>query len=792
MGILRLTSLQSRIFVFFLVLFIAIQGLTLGITYHTTLKQAQSSINAQLQVGQRVLSNEFESLSLYLLTSVDTIARDWAFRAAVGQDDRSTLDSVVSNHSRRIGADMGMVFNIDGDITANTLQGKVDTLALQQLLTTEQPGQPFVFYLQRGQDYYFTVVAPVKAPVTLGWVCMGYALNEGWVERLEQLTGLQISLLTAYADQLNVFASSLPLDVHPILNTLELDVMRDTLPITVEVITEPYLSLPSALPRSDNSLPLYALLQQPLAQALQPFRNLWGQLTLVFVLGLLLSLLGAYLIARGITRPVRWLLEAARRISQGDYQAKLPAMGNSEVAELAQGFAQMQAAVADRERAIRYQAFHDPLTQLYNRSGFIEQLNKYIELAEPFAVITLDVTRFREINDTLGHKSGDRLLIAVSQRLQQRLPHKDILVRLGGDEFGIIISAANQRLIGGRLQMLQSIFDAPFQHDGFSLHLSCACGVAIYPEHDDTPVGLLRLSDIAMYQSKAKHQHAIIYTADADQHSVQRLSLMSELRQAIQEGQLVLYYQPQLSLPSQQVQQVECLVRWIHPVHGFIAPDDFISLAEQTGQIHYLTQWVLDTALAQVSVWRQQNWDIRVSVNLSALDLLHPQLIKHIETSLYMHQVSPQHVILEVTESALVEEPDKAILALQQLRDLGITLSVDDYGTGYSSLGQIKTLPVDELKIDKSFVIDFANNAADRAIVYSSIKLGHELGLKVVAEGVEDDTSLQQLMDAQCDLVQGYYISKPLPHTQLSDWFEQGHYPTQQVRPHSSQRQAEV
>jgi diguanylate cyclase (GGDEF)-like protein len=425
----------------------------------------------------------------------------------------------------------------------------------------------------------------------------------------------------------------------------------------------------------------------------------------------------------------------------------------------------------------QHQALHDGLTSLPNRALLHDRIGQAIRHADrelvPAALAMLDLDRFKEVNDTLGHHYGDRLLVQVGRRLQGVLREVDTVARLGGDEFAVLlprIGTADSAAIVAR--KLQAALENPFVVDGLSLDVEASIGLAMYPDHGEDPDELLQHADIAMYVAKETHTGFVLFDPKLDQHSPRRLTLLGELRQAIDTGQLVLHYQPKVDAHTQQVLGVEALVRWEHPTHGLIPPGDFIPLAERTGLIGPLTHYVLDAALQQCRAWQRTGHELSVAVNVSARRLLDLTFPDEVTALLTRWEVPARLLMVEITEHTIMADPAHALEVLGRLDKMGVQVSIDDFGTGYSSMAHLKSLPVHELKVDRSFVSQMVSNTRDAVIVRSTVDLGRNLGLRVVAEGVEDSRTLQQLDVLGCDAIQGYYISRPMPSDDLIPWLE--------------------
>jgi len=426
------------------------------------------------------------------------------------------------------------------------------------------------------------------------------------------------------------------------------------------------------------------------------------------------------------------------------------------------------------EEQLRHQAFHDPLTALPNRALLLDRLDHALRAAGhaqgSLALLLLDLDRFKEVNDTLGHPVGDQLLRQIGPRLRGLLRAADTIARLGGDEFAVLLPATDAAGATRVAQMLLTALDAPFAIAGQALDVGGSIGLALHPDHGADAATLLQRADVALYAAKRARSGYALYDPAANDHSPARLARVSELRQAIAAGALALHYQPKMDIAADRIYGVEALVRWPHPEHGLIPPDAFIPLAEQTGLIVPLTRWVLGEALRQCRVWRQAGLDLDVAVNLSMWNLRDAELPDTVAALLRAHDVPPAALRLELTESAIMGDAARALHVLTRLHGLGVRLSVDDFGTGYSSLAYLKRLPVDEIKIDRSFVRGLAEDATDATLVASVIGLGHSLGLTVVAEGMEDAAALAVLERLGCDLAQGYYVSRPLPAADLERW----------------------
>jgi diguanylate cyclase (GGDEF)-like protein/PAS domain S-box-containing protein len=450
--------------------------------------------------------------------------------------------------------------------------------------------------------------------------------------------------------------------------------------------------------------------------------------------------------------------------------------------------------ISDRKRAERelirqaeineHQALHDPLTGLPNRTLFSDRIDQAILRAQRnktrFAVALIDLDRFKEVNDSLGHSAGDQLLINVGERMASALRASDTVARLGGDEFGLLlpeIAAAHDVL--PMLERLQAELERPIQVQSLPIGIEASIGIAIYPDHGEDAQTLIQRADVAMYDAKRDGSIYNFYDEGSHDYDLTSLTLVAELRRAITERELVLYYQPKAALASGSVTSVEALVRWMHPQRGVVFPDSFIPIAQETSLIGPLTLYVIGEALKQARVWSEQGIELSIAVNLSTRNLLDRGFPAQVAELLRRWEVKPSCLELEVTESSMLANPSRAKAILNELSGLGIRLSIDDFGTGYSSLAYLRHLPVDEIKIDRSFVIGMGVEAGDAVIVRSTVDLGRNLGLDVVAEGVETIETWECLRELGCNTAQGYFLGRPMPADEMSEWLRTRQAPPQ-------------
>lgn len=523
------------------------------------------------------------------------------------------------------------------------------------------------------------------------------------------------------------------------------------------------------------------------------------------LIGLFVGMGIYFVFNRYVLRPVMSLSAGANRIANSQFGDEIKVQGDTELTDLAANFNQMseniELLIADRDSAledlgelnielekrvqkrtielqalnveIARQAMHDPLTELPNRTLLVERLKQNIYLAKRkekhVAFLMLDLNNFKVVNDTLGHPQGDRLLLDVASRLPTALRQSDTVGRLGGDEFGIVLPETDARQA---IEVAKKILDSlqpSFELDGQVLSIGASIGIALFPEHGDDEASLIRYADIAMYEAKSSKGDPCLYDPEADHYTTARLALMNDLREAIENDELQLYFQPMVELSTKKVHAVEALSRWEHAEHGNILPEDFIPLAETSNLIGLISFWALEKSVSQIASWKQQGAEIMVSINLSARDLLNSQLADHVSSLCSKYDVDPSMLRIELSESVIMSNPEQVIEVINNPVLKQLNYAIDDFVTGYSSLSYLKKLPINEVNIDKSFVLDMMQNAEDTSIVRSVIELAHNLGYKVVAEGVETEATLTQLELLGCNAVQGFYFSAAVKADDLLD-----------------------
>ncbi|WP_306564859.1 bifunctional diguanylate cyclase/phosphodiesterase [Aquabacterium sp.] len=786
------SKLHNRIAGVYLALLLGVQALSYWFIQDSIDGNARAAIQTELDTGEKVLLHLIDQNANSLEQATRVLAADYGFRSAVASGDRETVNSALLNHSERIRADLALFTDPDFVLQASTT-GQADRFlaavkrqADQALAGTSQARQIEII----GGEPFQIVAVPVRAPALIGWVGMGFRVDETKLQDIRALSGLEVALLRPRpaADPDIALATFERAQWPALQQAWQASASRATpLQRAVELDGDEYSARSVVLNAAPGQAAVTAVLMRSVDQALAPYERLQLTLLILTGLGVIVFAVGGLYTAQRITTPLRSLTASARRLEQGDYGDAVHARYAGEIGELAQSFETMRQAIQTRESQISRLAYEDALTALPNRVQFRLHLQAALQHARDTrphgggtcAVLMLDMDRFKHVNDVLGHRFGDRLLQAVAERLRtQVLSHpRAELARLSGDEFAVLLPNTEADDAIPVAQRILRAFETPLTLDEHTVDLSAGIGVAIAPEHGDDPDLLLSRAEIAMYVAKRQQAGVVVYHPGLDSTSEESLTLLSELRQAVDTHQLRVFLQPKIDLRTGQAIGAEALVRWAHPTRGMVPPMRFIPFAEQSGFIRVITLWVIEQVAQLGAQLEAQGLALKLAVNLSTRDLMDPELPHKIAQLIERHRLTPERLVLEITESAIMDDPQRALQTLERLHALGVKLSIDDFGTGYSSLAYLKRLPVDELKIDQSFVKHMESDLDDAKIVRSTIDLAHNLGLSVVAEGVETAKAWKLLAGLDCDEIQGYFVAKPMPADTLAEWLTQWHPP---------------
>jgi len=769
-------GLSSRIVALSLLLLLVVQAAVFSVVRIGIDQSARRQVAQELEVGERVWRRLVDQNAQKLGQGASVLAADFGFRSAVSSGDVETIRSALENNGERIGATVTAL--LDTSLALQAVGESQDQAALAPLLREivaplSRQAQGGQIALVRGLPYQFVMV-PMKAPVLVGWVLMGFPVSQQLVDDMRALSDMHLALITQVpGGDRRVVASTLTPEALQTLQSLPGDVTE--LPVGDDLLIARNVKLDAGMYGSVRTL-----LLRSVNDVVAPFRQAQVALAWITAMGFVLFGIGSVFAARRVTTPLRALVGATLRLGQGHYDTPMEHTDRrDEIGGLAKAFDAMRINIGAQQAEIRKLAYWDRLTGLPNRARFREAVRREIDsqgaVSEmgkgSLAVVMLDIDRFKHVNDVLGYSFGDQLLTAVAKRLsQQELRTGDMVARLGGDEFAVMLVNSDGASAMAVAQRIAKSFELPLAFDDQTVDLSASIGIACWPMHADDADTLLSRAEVAMYAAKSKTTVMQLYDPALDSSSAQTLSLLSELRHAVDHGELRLFLQPKLALADARVVAAEALVRWQHPQRGLVPPLDFIPFAEQTGFVRQLTLWMFEEA---ARLWRGLQADgtpVRIAINLSTRDLLDLDFPARLDAILVRHDVQADAFCLEITESAIMDDPQRAESTLNRLSERGFKLSIDDFGTGYSSLAYLKRLPVDELKIDKSFVMNMEKDDDDAKIVRSTIDLAHNLGLTVVAEGVENQLIWDKLRELACDEAQGYFMSKPVPAPEFMGW----------------------
>jgi len=777
---LNLRRLEGRIVALFLALLLVIQLLNLTLINEGIGRNARASVAEELESGERILIQLIDEDNEQRGLVADLLQSDYGLRQLVaagiqGEELRGMLQDVFANLSAR--GDASFIGYADDSFKLVTATDPIAAKVAPLLrgVTRQQQGRTQSQLLLLDGKAYQVVVARMRAAGLGGWIFTGFEMKSEQLQELKRIVRIQGMLLAQSASGqwqvlstvLDATATARAMQALPTLSATERAVQTFHLELEGEQFQARLQPLEHG---GDTDKSVAVLLLRSVDEALAPYRRLQWMLLGLSVAGVLLFAVGAVLTARRITGPVKALASEAHRLGQGDYARPVERPSSDEIGDLAEAFEAMRQGIRSREEEVNRLAFWDPLTDLPNREQFHQALaRRMAESDVRFSLLMLNLDRFKHVNDVLGRAFGDRLLRAVADRLQQLLKDEvRMTARVGGDEFVLLIDGAGATRAETICKRIQRDFERALSIDDQTVDLSAGMGVALYPQHGRDPMLLLARAELAMHAAKRGQSGCEVYAPSMDAASQESLSLLSELRHAIDAGELRLFLQPKVDLHAQKISGAEALVRWQHPSRGLVPPMAFIPFAEQTGFIRQITAWVLHASAQAWMALQREGLALPISVNLSTRDLMDQDL--PIKVADLVAGVPPPALCLEITESAIMDDPQRALQTLEQLHALGFKLSIDDFGTGYSSLAYLKQLSVDELKIDRSFVMNMERDIDDAKIVRSTIELAHNLGLSVVAEGLETAKQWTLLQTLGCDQGQGYALSRPMPAEQFAEW----------------------
>ncbi|TGN39433.1 putative bifunctional diguanylate cyclase/phosphodiesterase [Marinobacter confluentis] len=753
-----------------MVALVAIVSLSIGALLMLYLfEDEKSRATEQLSLGERVAEETLQRRTSLIFSRLDVVVRDFGFRSAMASRDRVTADSALENQSRRVGARFAMIIDSDGNTLAAADEppsGLVAQAATLNLLAEAQVNgfaSQMVVLDDRAVEL---VTIPVEAPGLRAQLIAGFGLGRETTDVIERLSGTDVLFRTrdSEADDYRFLTEAMDIEETRLAELADVGSGPQT---AGSFVTSAHFFTRIVSLSENASNPLQLLLLINRDASLNAYYQRAIEILLLVSSVLVLAALIAMIMARSLGQPVLSLARYAKAIGDGESPEPPPIKAGGELAELRHALGEMLLKLRDREEQIRYAASHDEITGLPNVHAFLNSVRESLRNNETYRLFGLRINELPNINDTLGLAFGDKVLRAVAGRLSQELPEHSELARTGGGEFLMLAEACTGEALDRLAHQILDAVQAPMQIDSTPFALRCTMVSLQLPEDAQDTDQVRRRLNLTFEMAQTTRQRITHYQPGRDENHLRELQIIADLTTAISSMGLHMNYQPKLAMADGRPKQVEALVRWIHPDLGFISPEEFIFLAEQSGQITELTRHILARVAEDARAWHRAGLDIGVAINLSALDLTRPELIDEVADAFADWPMAMSDITLEVTESALMEDPETALETLGRLRALGVTLSVDDFGTGYSSLSQLRKLPVQELKIDKSFVLRLDTEPQDQLIVKSTIDMAHGLGLSIVAEGIENREAWHLLKQWGCETGQGFYMSRPVGAEEL-------------------------
>ena len=767
-------SFQARISLFLALLLLLVIGAVYFAVKAVTITVASDQAQEQLKTGTRVFERFMDLRWRRIQYGLNWLTNDSDFREAAINGSPSRIEHALQEFEASLHGSELFVLDLDGNIITSTLKGLPAGQAFpyaKALRLARRNTQTMVIGILAGRPYML-VQGVVLGPLPVVRVVSGMPMDDVFAHELSSLSNLEVSFMTVKPGESGILSSTQP----DFMSASIIEFVQEHTPGSTIHFSEFHgrRFLGQMLQLANSGDPgngqVMAVLQSPLDQTMQAFDSLDRKFLWISLGALLASLLGALWLARAVSRPVSLLAEAAQRIGRGNYETPVELTRRDELGFLAKAINAMQSGIAVREQQLAHNALHDPLTGLPNRALAMERLGSAISARRGVVLIYLGIENYRVINESFGPEGGERIMRESARVMLDALRERDTAARITGNEFLLLLESTQVDVGVALADRLYALLKRPLSIDGHEVLLEVCMGIAIYPLNGRSAEELISRAAIACRDAAALPGYLQVYQQDRDLAHQRQIQLIRDLRSAASDGQLQLYYQPKMDIRSGHVRQAEALLRWQHPELGMVSPAEFIPLAERTGSMFLLTGWVIEEGIRQLSAWNRKGLHMQLSLNISAEDLHGENLLMTVERLLKRYQLSAEQLIFEITESTAMRDPEHSLNVLEKLRDGGISLSVDDFGTGYSSLAHLKRLPVQELKIDQSFIRNLDETSEDAVIVRSTIEMSHNLGLKVVAEGVEYQHTLELLERWHCDTAQGYLISRPMDAVAFEAW----------------------
>ncbi len=764
-------SFRNRLLILLIGLVVGAQTVTLFTALASTKSTVRKDAVVQLGNGARSAQQQLESRGQLLTVAATALAADFPFRELVATGNSATIATALDSLATRTGkkpADVALALDPDGALMA---QGEntddIEPELIAAIADAEASDAEGAQFLVAPTGVYQVVTAPVLAPDEIARIALGFAVDTRLAQEISEQVGSDVAFLAGAGDARKFVVGTSP--VFAAADLTSWSGLSDT-PSVASIGGEQYLAMISHL--ATQGRPLDLVLLSPMRDVMAPYRQLALVLGLIIGITIAAAVVAGIYLGGGAARPVQQLAEGAARIAEGDYSAPVDgSSGGRELANLAQAFNTMQQGIAERESRLRHQARHDGATGLPNRLFAEEWLTAELATLEPDAklgVVWLAVTNLQEVSASLGFEIAAQLVRHLADNIGGLAAGHTLVARVDASHFVVAATPMSDAALNALLIDVRERARRPLTTAGIRLQAAVVLGAAMAPRHGQSATELLRCAEAALETAIQQKQPQSLFERASDEAQRRALQLGADLPQALQSGQLHLVYQPKFRMSDRKPRGVETLVRWKHPEFGNVSPAEFIPIAERTGASGLVTRWVLRNALAQLAAWQQQGIRIEMAINLSAADIVDPDMLEFILGALRDARLAASSLMLEITESVLLHEPETARRNMEMLRVAGVRFSIDDFGTGYSSLSQLRELPADELKIDLSFVRAMTQGAEHVAVIRAIVDLGQGLGLRTVAEGVEEETQWRLLADLGCDYVQGYLTGRPMPAEDLT------------------------
>jgi diguanylate cyclase (GGDEF)-like protein len=736
---------------------------------------------SNLETADARLSQFMRRRTANLRKSIGASVNEKAFITVYAARDTRKITSALARQVNKLDADFAVLLDQQGSITATTSDSVAETTSLAELIIRADDEDTARFSIELAGTFYEFVTIPIADQRPAAWVSVAFAVDDTLAIQVKDQTGVDISLLTSRSGVTNLIATSLARTdsaaATPSINAefvgLELTPANAG---RLRIAEQSYIT--RQRPFLHGSKKIMILLQEPVADATVSYEASRKVTVALGLFALLIALIGGTTLSREVTRALQRFTATTRRIGAGDYSQMVTADENEEFAELAFAVNAMQSDIAKREELATYEVQFDRVTELPNRFLAMQRLQHCIKKNSggntPISLMILSLNCLNDINASFGHDIGDAVLSQAAEQLRAALDSSHTLARLEGDDFLIILEGIKPRAAWETAEELKRSICAGLSVRDVMIGIDASIGICAFPEAGVEPEQLLLRAAVAKDDAGQTPDKISIYQIGKEDRHARQLAILGDLKRAVRNDELKLYLQPKVNLADGSVYGAEALARWDHPTLGFLPPQDFISIAEHSGNMALISHWALTAAIRECRLWIEDGLDLPVSVNLSSTDLQDPELASFILDTLRDHDLDPRYLILEISEQSLVHNIDQATHTMKGLQDIGIRISIDDFGTGFASLTRIKHLPADEMQIAREFVKELPDNRKDVAIVRSAIELAQSMGMRVSAKGVESRPAMSWLADQGCETAQGYFISRPIPAETFSQWIS--HY----------------